>query len=145
MVKMTTLCRRLDTPRLSLTLFALAMLATAFINLESQGQETPSESRRSYSVLLNPPLSTTNSDSENPDSKTEIQQEEDGHLGMAGRWEDAQWRPLSLVSLDKECECEERKISTRKSVQENPKERFREAESWRPAMACERKCRSADG
>ena len=76
MVKMTTLCRRLDTPRLSLTLFALAMLATAFINLESQGQETPSESRRSYSVLLNPPLSTTNSDSENPDSKTEIQQEE---------------------------------------------------------------------
>ena len=71
MVKMITPCRRFDTPRLSSTLFALAMLATVLTPLESTGQESPLESKKSYSVLLNPPLSTTDSETE-----IELQQEE---------------------------------------------------------------------
>ncbi|MDA7932335.1 hypothetical protein N9B53_00795, partial [Mariniblastus sp.] len=64
MVKMITLCHLFDTPRRSSSLFAVAMLATVFGSLESMGQELPVESKKSYSVLLNPPLSTTDADSE---------------------------------------------------------------------------------
>ena len=50
------------------------MLATvtALGSLESVGQEAALETKKSYSVLLNPPLSTTDSDSE-----TEIEQQQE--------------------------------------------------------------------
>lgn len=74
MVKMITLCHRFDTVRRPSSLFALAMLATvtALGSLESVGQEAALETKKSYSVLLNPPLSTTDSDSE-----TEIEQQQE--------------------------------------------------------------------
>ena len=74
MVKMITLCHRFDTVRRPSSLFALAMLATvtALGSLESVGQEAALETKKSYSVLLNPPLSTTDSD---PETEIEQQQE----------------------------------------------------------------------
>ncbi|MGB2499817.1 MAG: hypothetical protein ACPIA2_08980 [Mariniblastus sp.] len=64
MVKMITLCHLFDTPRRYFSLFALAIFATAFNCLESVGQETASESQKSFSVLLNPPLAPTDSETE---------------------------------------------------------------------------------
>jgi hypothetical protein len=64
MVKMTTPCRRFDTSRLSSTLFALAMFATVLTTSESKGQNPLLDSKKSYSVLLNPPVSTTDSETE---------------------------------------------------------------------------------